>query len=121
MITIQGNQIIADTKTQTVVFTNGRLTAVKSKLDGRHYQSDTDSSEIPISLVYACNQTLPMGKTENCSMETTVYSDCMVNISFTAWNGHAELLIEENPKPALSASPLPPTLPVPVYWPAGGK
>ena len=95
MITIQGNQIIADTKTQTVVFTNGRLTQVNSKFDGKSYLHDPSSADIPISLVYACNQTLPMGKTENCSMETTVYSDCMVNISFTAWNGHAELLIEE--------------------------
>lgn len=98
MIYIQNEKIIADTKTQTLVFTNGRLTELTSKLDGKTYLSDSSDSHIPISLVYACNQTLPLGLAENCAMETVSYGDHMVNITFTAWNGHGELLIEEEPE-----------------------
>lgn len=95
MITIQENKIIADTKTQTVVFVDGRLTQVKSKLDGKYYLNDSAQRDIPITLVYASDRTLPLGKVENCQTETTVYSDHMVNISYGTWNGHGELLIEE--------------------------
>lgn len=96
MIKIDGNKIIADTKTQTALFVDGRLTELVSKLDGQRYLYDTAGGDVPISLVYACDRTLPIGKAEHCQVEIVVYSDYMVNLSFDAWNGHAELLIEED-------------------------
>lgn len=96
MIKIDGNRIVVDTKTQTVVFIGGRLYEIVSKLDGKRYLHDTELGEVPISLVYAFGNTLPIGKAEHCQVETVVYSDSMVNLSFDAWNGHGELLIEED-------------------------
>lgn len=96
MIKIDGNKILVDTKTQTVLFVDGRLSEIISKLDGCRYLYDTSAGEVPVSLVYACDRTLPMGKAEHCRVETVAYSDYMVNLSFGGWNGHAELLIEED-------------------------
>ena len=96
MIKVHGNKVLVDTKTQTALFVDGRLTELVSKQDGRRYLYDTTVGEVPIMLVYACDRTLPIGKAEHCQVETVVYSDYMVNISFDAWNGHGELLIEED-------------------------
>lgn len=98
MIRIEGNQIIADTKTQTISFTNGRLTRVTSKLDGKTYLQDTCEEDIPLTLVYAMNTTLPLGKVENAQVDVIQYSDHMVNLTYETWNGHGELLIEEEPE-----------------------
>ena len=97
MIKVNGNQIIADTKTQRVIFVNGRVAEVISKADGQRYLYDEQIAEVPVSLVYAGDRTLPIGKAEHCQVETVVYSDYMVNLSFDGWNGHSELLIEEEP------------------------
>ena len=35
---------------------------------------------------------------ENWQTETVVYSDYTANITFEAWNGHGELMIEEDPE-----------------------
>lgn len=98
MIKIEGNKIIADTKTQIVVFVDGSLVEVYSKLDGKRYLQDTEKRAIPISLVYAFNRTLSLGKADECTIETFQYNDYMVNISFCGWYGHAEMMIEEEPE-----------------------
>lgn len=97
MIKVNGNQIIADTKTQRVIFVNGRVVEVVGKADGQRYLYDEQTAEVPVSLVYAGDRILPIGKAEHCQVETVVYSDYMVNLSFDGWNGHGELLIEEEP------------------------
>ena len=96
MIKIDGNKIAVETKTQTALFVDGRLVELVSKLDGQRYLYDTAGEDVPISLVYAGDRTLPIGKAEHCQVETVVYSDYMVNLSFESWNGHGELLIEED-------------------------
>ena len=98
MIKAEGNRITADTRTQTAVFENGRLASIVSKLDGRRYLYDENTANVPVSLVYSLNRTLPIGAAEHCRTEITVYSDHMAELSFGAWNGHAEIRIEEEPE-----------------------
>ena len=95
MIRIEGRHIIADTKTQTLLFTDGRLTQATSKLDQKTYLRDISSEDIPLTLVYAQGTTLPLGKAAHAHMDIVRYSDHVVNLSFDTWNGHGELLIEE--------------------------
>ena len=96
MIRIDGNKVFVDTKTQKALFVDGRLVELSSKLDGQRYLYDTAGTDVPVALIYACDRTLPIGKAEHCQVETVAYSDYMVNLSFDGWNGHAELLIEED-------------------------
>ena len=51
MIKVDGNKILVDTKTQTALFVDGRLTELISKLDGQRYLCDTVSMDVPVSLV----------------------------------------------------------------------
>ena len=46
MIKVDGNKILVDTKTQTALFVDGRLTELVSKLDGQRYLEDTAQSPI---------------------------------------------------------------------------
>lgn len=95
MIHTEGNTIIADTRTQKLVFTNGALTEIICKGDGKRYLHNPDCRQIPLTLVYALDTTLPLGSAEHARIQTVCYSDTCVSISFGTWNGHGELLIEE--------------------------
>lgn len=95
MIRTEGNTIIADTRTQKLVFTNGALTEIICKGDGKRYLHNPDCRQIPLTLVYALDTTLPLGSAEHARIHTVCYSDTCVSISFGTWNGHGELLIEE--------------------------
>ena len=98
MLKIEGNRILADTKTQTALFINGRLTELVGKQDGQRYINESANVNVPLALVFSGNRELPLGKAENCQTETVVYSDYTANITFEAWNGHGELMIEEDPE-----------------------
>ena len=98
MIKVNGNVITADTKTQKIVFVDGRITEIVSKVDGQRYLWDNTASEreAPLRFVYPFNRTYSLGKNSEVRIETDQYSDTLVNISFFGWHGHGELLIEED-------------------------
>lgn len=98
MIKVNGNVITAETKTQKVVFVDGRVTEIISKLDGQRYLYDAEYSEreAPLRFVYAFNRTYSLGRNSEVHIEIDRYSDTLVNISFFGWHGHGDILIEED-------------------------
>ena len=97
MIKVNGNVITAETKTQKVVFVDGRITEIISKIDGQRYLNDNRYSEreAPLRFIYAFNRTYSLGKNSAVRIEIHQYSDTLVNISFFGWHGHGDILIEE--------------------------
>lgn len=96
MIIVEGNKIIADTKTQKITFIDGCLTEIVSKIDGERYLYDErQNRECPLYIVYPFERVYNICKREYCKINVIQYNKYLVNVSFYGWHGHGDMLIEE--------------------------
>jgi hypothetical protein len=96
MLTVEGSEIRIDTRTQKAVFTDGVLTSLVRKSDGRVLIT-AGAGMAPLELVYGSSDISALSGTPGDKATTLRINDLQAQVRLAAWNGDGILAISEDP------------------------
>ncbi|MGQ9609975.1 MAG: DUF6259 domain-containing protein [bacterium] len=96
MLKVDGNRIIAETKTLTAILDSGIITSLVRKSDGEQFiQSNVDKS-IPLQLVYHGGEVVPLGAEVGDSVKCLPINDHYAEFRVESWNGDGIISVYED-------------------------
>src|SRR5438067_12494575 len=98
MLTIEGNQIRAETQTLTAVFDRGVLVSLARKTDGREFVRTFAGNRAPLQLVYTGQETVPLGTEAGDTVTIVPVNEHCADVRVASWHGDGVITISENPQ-----------------------
>jgi hypothetical protein len=96
MLKIEGNRVIADTRTLKAVFENGVLVSLIRKSDGYAFVTASAQQRSPLRLIYRGQEQVALGAESGDHVTIAPVNDTCVDIRVESWNGDGVITLSED-------------------------